>query len=111
MKSAVQERLNTIDRMVLLYKADVAISRNTEESLESAVDILKDAAKLTSNPTQEEEIAQKLDTARQKIEALKAPALAPEETQTEAPVPAQEEEQEAPAAGHSEAEAAPAHHE
>jgi colicin import membrane protein len=78
MESAVKERLNTIDRMVMLYKADVAISRNTEDSLESAIDILKDAGKLTSNATQDEEIAQKIELARKKIEALKTPATAPE---------------------------------
>jgi hypothetical protein len=78
MESAVKDRLNTIDRMVLLYKADVAISRNTEDSLESAIDILKDAGKLTSNATQDEEIAQKIELARKKIEALKTPATAPE---------------------------------
>jgi colicin import membrane protein len=73
MKTAVKDRLNTIDRMVLLYKADVAISRNTEDSLESAIEILDDAGKLTSSTVQEEEIAQKLNTAKAKLEALKAP--------------------------------------
>ena len=79
MKSAVKERLNTIDRMVLLYKADVAISRNTEKSLESAIEILDDAGRLTSNAVQDEEIAQKIKTAREKIEALKTPAETPPE--------------------------------
>jgi colicin import membrane protein len=78
MKSAVKERLNTIDRMVLLYKADVAISRNTEDSLESAMEILEDAGRLTSSTAQDEEIAQKLDLAREKMKALKTPAPAPE---------------------------------
>ena len=72
MKTDVTERLNTIKRMTLLYKADVAISRNTEDSLESAISILKDADKLSGTATQSEEIAQKITAARQALAALKA---------------------------------------
>jgi hypothetical protein len=72
MKAAVTERLNTIKRMTLLYKADVAISRNTVDSLESAISILKDAGKLSSTTAQSEEIAQMIDAARQAIATLKA---------------------------------------
>jgi colicin import membrane protein len=70
MKLAVNDRLNTIERMILLYKADVAISRNTQDSLESAIKILKDAGKLTPSEMQAEEITQKIEAAREKIKTL-----------------------------------------
>ncbi len=76
MKLTVKDRLNTIARMILLYKADVAISRNTEDSLEAAIKILKDAGKLTPSAMQAEEISQKIETARERIKALKAEAAA-----------------------------------
>jgi hypothetical protein len=83
MKAAVTERLNTIKRMTLLYKADVAISRNTLDSLESAISILKDAGKLSPSTAQSEEIAQKIATARQAIATLKAgPPVQEEEKQS-----------------------------
>ncbi len=72
MKLMVKDRLNTISRMILLYKADVAISKNTEDSLESAIEMLKDAGKLTPSAMQAEEITQKIETARERIKALKA---------------------------------------
>ena len=74
MKMAVNDRLNTIERMILLYKADVAISRNTEDSLESAIKVLKDAGKLNPSAIQAEEIAQKIETARERIKSLKTEA-------------------------------------
>lgn len=76
MKLMVKDRLNTIARMILLYKADVAISRNTVDSLESAIKILKDAEKLTPSTMQAEEISQKIDTARERIKVLNAEAAA-----------------------------------
>ena len=79
MKTAVNERLNTIERMALLYKADVAISRNTEDSLESAIKTLKAASKLTATEAQSTEIAQKIAAAREAIAALKAKPTPPAE--------------------------------
>jgi colicin import membrane protein len=71
MKTAVNERLNTIERMILLYKAEVAISRNTVDSLQSAIKILKEAGQLTSSTIQSEEIEQKIAATREGIKALK----------------------------------------
>ncbi len=72
MTSVVNDRLHALERMTLLYKADVAISRNTEESLDAAIKLLKDAAKLAPSTLQAEEINQKIETAREKINMLKA---------------------------------------
>lgn len=73
-KTAVTSRLNNIEKMILLYKADVAISKNTEDSLESAIKLLKNAAKLTSSTAMSEEISQKIDGAREQIVTLEAEA-------------------------------------
>jgi hypothetical protein len=73
-KTAVSSRLNTIGRMILLYKADVAISKDSRESLESAIKLLKEAAKLTPSMAQESEIAQKIEAARERLVQIKAEA-------------------------------------
>ncbi len=74
MRSAVSTRLNNIQRMTLLYKADVAISKDTDESLESAIKLLKEAGQLTSNSAQDEEITQKIEHARARRAELKSSA-------------------------------------
>ena len=76
MKLMVKDRLNTIERMILLYKADVAISRDTADSLESAIKILKEAGNLTPSTMQAEEISQKIDAARERIKALNSESAA-----------------------------------
>ncbi|MEJ2156141.1 MAG: hypothetical protein P8X96_12445, partial [Desulfobacteraceae bacterium] len=80
MRSAVSTRLNNIQRMTLLYKADVALSKDTDESLESAIKLLKAAGQLTSNSAQDEEITQKIEHARARRAELKSAA-----EQTEGP--------------------------
>lgn len=72
MRASVTSRLNNIERMTLLYKADVAMSKDTEDSLESAIKQLKSAATLTPSPAQAEEIAQMIETARERMANLKA---------------------------------------
>ncbi len=71
MNAAVTRRLNTIERMILLYKADVAISKDTDDSLESAIKLLKKAGKLTPSTAQAEEITQKIERARERRVELK----------------------------------------
>ena len=71
MRDAVKTRLNNIDRLLLLYKADVAINKNTPESLESALTYLKQADQLTSDKAQSELIAQK----RNLIKSRQTPAI------------------------------------
>ncbi len=72
MQTAVTTRLNNIDRMTLLYKADVAISKDNEDALESAIGLLKKAGTLTSSPALAEEIAQKIEHARARITELRS---------------------------------------
>lgn len=61
MKNNVDGRLNSIERMILLYKADVAISKNTKASLAAALKALQKASALVANPTQQQEIDQKIE--------------------------------------------------
>ena len=72
MTQAVDTRLNTIDRMALLYKADVAASKGTEASLDTAVKDLQAAKRLTSDPALLAGIDQKIEAARQAKAALAA---------------------------------------
>ena len=72
MKAAVTTRLNTIERMILLYKADVAMSKGTIESLQLGIKLLKEADVITASDIQSQEILQKIEAAREQIEELKA---------------------------------------
>ena len=72
MKAAVSSRLNNIERMILLYKAEVTMSKGTIDSLQSGIKLLKEADGLTATEIQSQEITQKIETARQQIAALKA---------------------------------------
>jgi hypothetical protein len=71
-KDNVKGRLNAIERMILLYKADVAISRNTEDSLKAALKDLKKASGLVANPTQQQEIDQKFELIKKLQNELKS---------------------------------------
>jgi len=72
MAAAVTARLNNIERMILLYKADVAISKDTDEALASAIKLLKKAGKLTPSAAQAEEITQKIERSRERRIELKS---------------------------------------
>ena len=72
MKSAVSSRLNNIERMILLYKADVAMSKGTIDSLQSGIKMLKEADVIAATEIQSQEIAQKIEAARSRIQALEA---------------------------------------
>jgi hypothetical protein len=65
MKNAVTRRLNAIERMTLLYKVDVAISKSTMESLDAAMRDLQKASGLVANPAQQQEIDQKREVVKQ----------------------------------------------
>lgn len=71
---SVAIRLSNIDRMILLYKADVAINQGTVESLKSALKHLKSAKTHITNTAQGDEIQQKTDLANSMMAALKAKA-------------------------------------
>ena len=79
MKDAINARSNTIERMILLYKADVAMSKGTRESLTNATKLLKQARKLGPSDMQAQEIDAKIAAAGEAIAALKAGGTAPAE--------------------------------
>jgi hypothetical protein len=80
---AAKTRLDTLDLMVLLYKADVAASKDTVESLETTLDYLKQAAGFEMDALQKERIAQKTAAAAARLSALKAQAAAAAEKTAE----------------------------
>jgi hypothetical protein len=71
-KDEVKGRLNSIERMILLYKADVAVSKNTEDSLKAALKDLQKASSLVANPTQQQEIDQKIELVKKLQNELKS---------------------------------------
>jgi predicted nucleotidyltransferase len=76
LRDLAYQRLDNIDRLILLYKADVAASRGTQASLTAAIEFLRDADQLTSDPTQEALIAQKISDHEASIAALEEQAAA-----------------------------------
>ncbi len=69
---AVFSRLNNIELMVLLYKADVSASKPTLSDLNQAKGFLSEAARLGIDDLKVDLIHQKMDAVDQQIAALKA---------------------------------------
>ncbi len=91
---AVYSRLNNIDLMILLYKADVAASKSTLSDLKEAKGFLSEAGRLDLNGAKLDLINEKMDDVDKKIASLKAeqkglksPAPTPP-AKTESPTPA-----------------------
>jgi hypothetical protein len=91
---AVYSRLNNIDLMILLYKADVAASKPTLSDLKEAKGLLSEAGRLDLNGAKLDLIHEKMDDVDKKIASLKAeqkgvksPAPAPP-AKTKSPAPA-----------------------
>jgi hypothetical protein len=91
---AVYSRLNNIDLMILLYKADVAASKPTFSDLKEAKGFLSEAGRLDLNGAKLDLIHEKMDDVDKKIASLKAeqkgvksPAPAPP-AKTKSPAPA-----------------------
>ena len=83
MRDAVEKRTNYIQRMTLLYKAEVDASKSDIESLNSAIDRLKQVQRLTDDPAQSELINQKIAAVTASLEAAKI-ALAEKKAAAEA---------------------------
>jgi hypothetical protein len=64
-KNKVKGRLNAIERMILLYRVDVAISKNTQDSLKAALKDLQKVSGLVANPSQQQEIDEKIARVKQ----------------------------------------------
>ena len=83
MERAVTTRLYSIERMPLLYKADVAISKNTPESLQAALEYLRQAQPLTTDAAQAELVAQRIAEVEARQAALAAAAAAHDQPQAQ----------------------------
>jgi hypothetical protein len=93
MKAEISDRLNTIDRMTLMFKADIFIRKNTPESLEQASGYLKAAGKLTTDETQTEMILKRMAEIKDRQVALEAASEAAPEAAPEQTTPDQKDEQ------------------
>ncbi|MDX2446750.1 MAG: hypothetical protein QNK29_06075 [Desulfobacterales bacterium] len=79
MKTLVKSRLDAINLMVLLYKADVAAGKDNPEDLKAARSYLKEALTYQADELESARIKQKLDAVKIKLEKLNsATAKTPE---------------------------------
>ena len=76
MKKAINSRLDAINLLVLLYKAEVLASKNRLEDLNSALGYLKKALAYEMDELDSARIKQKVELVRTKIKDLKAAAKA-----------------------------------
>lgn len=65
-------RLNKIDRMVLLYKADIALNKGTISDLKTALEFFKRATLLGPDEIEAELIKRKMDSIMERMAALEA---------------------------------------
>ena len=70
MQQAVLMRMNAIEQLTFLYKADIAINRGTPHSLELAIQYLNDAKGLTHDSAQRQVIEERLIWVRTQLKAL-----------------------------------------
>ncbi len=63
-------RLDRIDRMVLIYKADIAISKDTMPELKAALEYLNRSSSLGPDAIESELIRQKTESVRERIKAI-----------------------------------------
>jgi colicin import membrane protein len=78
MRKVIKSRLDSINLMVLLYKAEVVASKNTLEDLETALGYLKKALAYEMDELDSARVKQKAELVRTKIKDLKAAAMATE---------------------------------
>ena len=74
MKTVVKSRLNAITRMVLLYKADVAASKDTPEDLKTAIGLYKDARGYAADDAEAARIKRKIEAVDRRLDKIKAAA-------------------------------------
>jgi hypothetical protein len=104
-KDIVYSRLNDIDLMILLYKADVATGKATLADLNEAKGFLTEASKLDIDNLKLNLVHQKIDAVDKKIASLKAeqkaaaspPPVPPAKTESPKPAPKAETKLPAPA--------------
>lgn len=71
-RNAAYTRLNSIDLMILMYKADVAASKETISSLESAEAYLEEAASLDLDDAGARLVKEKIESIRNSLAVLEA---------------------------------------
>lgn len=85
MRNAAHARLNSIDLMILLYKADVAASKPAKSDLETALGYLETAAALDLDDAQEKLVKKKIESVEALMAALEKEAEAAVEAKPEEP--------------------------
>ena len=70
MRKTVNAKIDSIDRMILLYKADAAAGRGTVDGLQNAMAYLKKAAALRPGEIEANLINQKLESVRKQLNLL-----------------------------------------
>jgi len=85
MRNAAHARLNSIDLMILLYKADVAASKPATSDLETALWYLETAAALDLDDAQEKLVKKKIESVEALMAALEKEAEAAVEAKPEEP--------------------------
>jgi len=83
MKATVNKRLDAINLMVLLYKADVAASKNSPEDLEVAQDLFKKALSYPMEEMESTRIKQKAALVKERLDSLKAAAAEAEKSEAD----------------------------
>lgn len=71
LRQTAHGRINQIDRLILLYKADVAATKGTRTGLETAIDYLDQASKLDPDEIEIELIQKKKASIRNLIDKIK----------------------------------------
>lgn len=74
MKALIKSRLDAINLMVLLYKADVAASKDSPEDLKAAMGYLKEALSYQMDELESTRIKKKAEAVKLKLERLKSTA-------------------------------------
>jgi hypothetical protein len=71
LRQTAHGRINRIDRLILLYKADVAAIKGTRSGLEKALDYLDQAARLNPDEIETELIQKKKASIRELLNVIK----------------------------------------
>ena len=79
LSETAQSRLNRIDFIILVYKADIAAAKNSLASLISAMSYYKEAAKLNPAEHQAQQLKQKIESVSQKMFLLEQGAAIEDE--------------------------------
>jgi hypothetical protein len=90
LEEAAHARLNKIDRMVLLYKADIAASKDSIPELKTAFEYLNRANSLGPDEMESGLIQQKIDSIRARMSVLEAELQAGAQSQNQPDVKPQD---------------------